>query len=262
MADRFDDWSVTADSNTTVDSINIAEQMAPSAVNNAMRAIMASAALSFGGFAEGTSRPSIVAAGSMWLDTTAATAPIIKMYDGSDDITVMTFDYTANTVTISAAVAASGVTVADSGGYFDGSDAETVLADIGANYAKLAAPAFTGSVSMAGELQLDGVVQTPADVFTSSSNAVALVMTGGSKKTLTLDETTTITVSAEVADQIVELWITQGSTGGTAAWSGVDKWFGGSAPTLSTTTGEIDVVVLESASDGSTIVAQHLGVAS
>ncbi len=121
---------------------------------------------------------------------------------------------------------------------------------------------FTGDVSVAGEVQLDGVVQTPADVFTSSSNAVALVMTGGSKKTLTLDETTTITVSAEVADQIVELWITQGSTGGTAAWSGVDKWLDGSAPTLSTTTGEIDIIILSSASDGTTIIAQHLGVAS
>lgn len=129
-------------------------------------------------------------------------------------------------------------------------------------FAKLAGPAFTGDVSMAGELQLDGVVQTPADVFTSTSNAVALVMTGGSKKTLTLDETTTITVSAEVADQVVELWIKQGSTGGTAAWSGVDQWIGGSAPTLSTTTGERDIIILASESDGSTIVAQHLGVAS
>ncbi len=100
MADRFDDWSVTASSNSTVDSISIAENMAPSNVNNAMRAIMAAAALSFGGLPEGTSRPSIVAAGSFWLDTTTATAPIVKLYDGSDDITVMTFNYTANSVSL------------------------------------------------------------------------------------------------------------------------------------------------------------------
>ncbi len=221
MTERFDAWSVTADSNTTVDSINIAEQMSPGAVNNAMRAIMASAALSFGGFPEGTSRPSIVAADSFWLDTTTATAPIIKMYDGTDDITVMTFNYTANTVNFS-----------------------------------------MSAITLSGELQLDGVVQTPADVFTSSSNAVALVMTGSSKKTLTLDETTTITVSAEVADQDVMLWIKQGSTGGTAAWSGVDQWVGGSAPTLSTTTGVRDLIVLSSDSDGSTIVALHIGASS
>ncbi len=255
MADRFDDWSVTAGSNTTVDSISIAENMAPSNVNNAMRAIMASAALSFGGFPEGTSRPTIVAAGSNWLDTTTATAPIIKHYDGSDDITVMTFDYSANTVTINANVAASGVTVADSGGYFAGSDAETVLADIGANYAKLAGAAFTG------ELQLDGVVQTPADVI-SSSSTITLAMTNGSKKTIALAINTTITVASEVADQVVEVWITQTSGGGTAAWSGVDNWVGGSAPTLSTTTGDIDIIILSSATDGSTIVAQHIGAAS
>ena len=142
-----------------------------------------------------------------------------------------------------------------------GAGVMTVQVD-GSAVAKLAGPAFTGSVSMAGELQLDGVVQTPADIFTSSSNAVALVMTGGSKKTLTLDENTTITVNAEVADQVVELWIKQGATGGTAAWSGVDKWLGGSAPTLSTTEGEIDIIILASESDGSTIVAQHLGAAS
>ena len=101
MADRFDDWSVTANSNSTVDSISIAEGMAPAAVNNAMRAIMAAAALSFGGFPEGSARPSIVAAGSFWLDTTTAAAPVLKLYDGSDDITVITFDYSANTASVS-----------------------------------------------------------------------------------------------------------------------------------------------------------------
>ncbi len=100
MADRFDDWSVTAGSNTTVNSISIAEGMAPANVNDAVRAVMAAAALSFGGFPQASSRPSIVAAGSFWLDTTTATAPIIKLYDGSDDITVMTFNYTANSVSL------------------------------------------------------------------------------------------------------------------------------------------------------------------
>jgi hypothetical protein len=128
-------------------------------------------------------------------------------------------------------------------------------------YALLASPAFTGSASFAGESQFDGVVQTPAEVLTSSTS-IALSMTGKSKKTVELDHNTTITVSGEVADQVVELWIKQGSTGGTAAWAGVDQWVGGSAPTLSTTTGERDLIVLASESDGTTIIAQHLGVAS
>ncbi len=106
-----------------------------------------------------------------------------------------------------------------------------------------------------------GTVTTPAAALTSSTG-IALSMTGASKKTLTLDHDTTITVSGEIADQIVELWITQGSTGGTGAWSGVDKWVGGAAPVLSTTTGEIDMLTLSSASDGTTIIGQHIGVAS
>ncbi len=109
---------------------------------------------------------------------------------------------------------------------------------------------------------LTGVVQTPADVLTSSGNAVALVMTGANKKTLALGEDTTITVSAEVADQSAVIWITQTGAGGTAAWSGVDKWLGGSAPVLTVTIGSIDIIVLESATDGTTIVGMHLGVAS
>lgn len=56
-------------------------------------------ALVFGGFPQGTSRPASVVANGLWLDITTPTDPILKMFDGTDDITVMTFDYTANTVT-------------------------------------------------------------------------------------------------------------------------------------------------------------------
>ena len=46
----------------------------------------------------GTSRPSSAVAGTMWLDTTSATSPTIKFFDGSDDISFATIDYSANTV--------------------------------------------------------------------------------------------------------------------------------------------------------------------
>ena len=46
----------------------------------------------------GSSRPSGAAAGTMWLDTTSASSPTIKFYDGSDDISFATIDYSANTV--------------------------------------------------------------------------------------------------------------------------------------------------------------------
>jgi hypothetical protein len=46
----------------------------------------------------GTSRPSSAVAGSIWLDVTNATNPTLKFFDGSDDISLATLDYTANTV--------------------------------------------------------------------------------------------------------------------------------------------------------------------
>jgi hypothetical protein len=46
----------------------------------------------------GTSRPSSAVAGTVWLDTTSATTPTLKFYDGADDISLATLDYTANTV--------------------------------------------------------------------------------------------------------------------------------------------------------------------
>ncbi len=46
----------------------------------------------------GTSLPSGAVAGTIWLDTTNATAPILKYYDGTDNITLATINHSANTV--------------------------------------------------------------------------------------------------------------------------------------------------------------------
>jgi len=46
----------------------------------------------------GTSRPSSAVEGTIWLDTTVAATPTLKFYDGSDDISLATIDYSANTV--------------------------------------------------------------------------------------------------------------------------------------------------------------------
>ena len=69
-----------------------------------------------------TSAPGSKAAGSLWLDTTSATTPTLKFYDGSDWISLCTFDYSANTVnwldsTVSATVV--GDTTPQLGGQLD-----------------------------------------------------------------------------------------------------------------------------------------------
>lgn len=49
----------------------------------------------------GSSRPASAVSGTFWLDTSSASAPILKFYDGSDDITFATFNTSANTVNVS-----------------------------------------------------------------------------------------------------------------------------------------------------------------
>ena len=46
----------------------------------------------------GSSLPSGAVAGTIWLDTTSATAPTLKIYDGTDSISLAIIDYTTNTV--------------------------------------------------------------------------------------------------------------------------------------------------------------------
>jgi hypothetical protein len=73
--------------------MNIANQSFPdfrTDLNNALSAINT--------MHSGSSRPSGAAAGTMWLDTTSASSPTIKFYDGSDDISFATINYSANTV--------------------------------------------------------------------------------------------------------------------------------------------------------------------
>jgi len=59
-------------------------------INNALSAIQTTNS--------GTSRPTGAVAGQLWLDTTSATTPTLKYYDGADDISLATIDHVGNTV--------------------------------------------------------------------------------------------------------------------------------------------------------------------
>jgi hypothetical protein len=77
----------------TQHDFNIANQSFPSFrtdLNNALSAIQTTNS--------GTSRPTGAVAGQLWLDTTSATTPTLKYYDGADDISLATIDHSANTV--------------------------------------------------------------------------------------------------------------------------------------------------------------------
>jgi hypothetical protein len=90
---------------------NIANQGFPAFrtdLNNALSAIQTTNS--------GTSRPTGAVAGQLWLDTTTATSPTLKYYDGADDISLATIDHSANTVNwLDSTVSITGLTTTATG---------------------------------------------------------------------------------------------------------------------------------------------------
>ena len=100
---------------------NIANQGFPAFrtdLNNALSAIQTTNS--------GTSRPTGAVAGQLWLDTTSATTPTLKYYDGADDISLATIDHTANTVNwLDSTVSVTGLTTTATGTVLTLSDTAT-----------------------------------------------------------------------------------------------------------------------------------------
>ena len=80
----------------------------------------------------GTSRPSSAVAGTMWLDTTSASSPTIKFFDGTDDISFATIDYAANTVNFIDSSVTLGANLTDIDGLAN-TDGNFIVGD-GANF--------------------------------------------------------------------------------------------------------------------------------
>ncbi len=115
--------------------MNIANQSFPSFrtdLNNALSAINT--------MHSGTSRPSGAAAGTMWLDTTSASSPTIKFFDGTDDISFATIDYSANTVNFIDSTVSLGTPLAITGNSTAGAEIRIPEdTDNGSNYVALKA---------------------------------------------------------------------------------------------------------------------------
>jgi hypothetical protein len=87
-------------------------------LNNALSAIQTTNS--------GTSRPTGAVAGQLWLDTTTATSPTLKYYDGADDISLATIDHTANTVNwLDSTVSITGLSTTATGTVLTLSDSAT-----------------------------------------------------------------------------------------------------------------------------------------
>lgn len=159
------------------------------------------------------------------------------------------------------------VSITDAGGYFAGSDVETILQDIGANYAVLADDEdISGNWTVSGSINFqDNNLVRPmlkdfaalTQVVSSSGNTTTINIENGNSVVTTLTENTTIalanpTASDDLCQVIIK--ITQDDAGGayTVAWPASVDWGGGSAPTISTGNGAVDIVTLKTWDGGTT----------
>jgi len=143
----------------------------------------------------GTSRPTGAVAGQLWLDTTSATTPTLKYYDGADDISLATLDHSANTVNwLDSTVSITGLSTTATGTVLTLSDsASTSTVNLiidnqkeirfrettanGTNYVALKAPA---SVSADLTFTLPATDGTSGQVLqTNGSGVLSFVTVGG-----------------------------------------------------------------------------------
>lgn len=160
------------------------------------------------------------------------------------------------------------IAITDAGGYFDGTDVETILQDLGANYGKkTAANTWSADQTLSGaKIQFaDNLAQRPEikdygithNAVTSSSNAVTLDLSTGNSFYHLLTENTTITPSNPPASGTYgefSIIIQQDGGGGsyTVAWAASVLWAGGSAPTISTGNNAVDIVSARTIDGGTT----------
>ena len=106
-----------------------------------------------------------------------------------------------------------------------------------------------------GVVKFDNGIQEESTVVSSSSNAATINLRDGTVFTHTLSENVTYTFSNPAASGYASTFIlkvTQDSSARTITWPGSVDWAGGTAPTISTGSGDVDVFVFHTV-DGGTI---------
>ena len=187
----------------------------------------------------GTSRPSSAVAGTVWLDTTSATTPTLKFYDGADDISLATLDYTANTVNwLDSSVSFDIVsdTTPQLGGDLDvngNAFVSTSNGDI----------EFTPNGT--GVIKFNDLAYIPQQALTSSSNAIAWdVQAKPNAYHLTTEATTFSAPTNPVEGAFICVEIEYGGVH-TIAWNTVFEFAASTAPTFTSVSGQTDIMVFK-----------------
>ena len=185
----------------------------------------------------GTSRPSGAVAGTIWLDTTSATTPTLKYYDGADDISLATLDHTANTVnwldsTVSFDIVSD--TTPQLGGDLDVNGNAFVSTSNGN---------ITFTPNGTGKIVFNDLAYYPEASLTSTSNAVAWdSQSSPNAKHVTTENTTFSAPSNATTGSFISLNIQYGGAH-TIAFNTVFEFAGSTAPTFTSTSGKTDHLV-------------------
>jgi hypothetical protein len=202
--------------------MNIANQGFPafrSDLNNALSAINSTHS--------GSSTPSGAVAGTIWLDTTNATNPTLKFYDGADNISLATIDYSANTVDwLDSSISITGLSTSATGTVLTLSDSNILFAKKG---------------YFAEQTLTDGATID----WNLSTQQVAKVTLAGNR--------TLNAPSNQQAGAFYSLAIIQDGTGSrTLTFNSAYKFTGAVAPVLTTTASAKDIIIFKS--DGTNLL--------
>jgi len=187
----------------------------------------------------GTSRPSSAVAGTIWLDTTSATTPTLKYYDGADDISLATLDHTANTVNwLDSSVSFDIVsdTTPQLGGDLDVN---------GNSFVSTSNGDIEFSPNGTGKIKFNDLAYIPQQALTSSSNAVAWdVQAKPNAYHLTTESTTFSAPTNAVEGSFICIEINYDGAH-TIAFNTVFEFAGSTAPTFTSTDGKTDILVFK-----------------
>jgi len=223
----------------------------------------------------GTSRPSSAVAGTIWLDTTSATTPTLKYYDGAGDISLATLDHSANTVNwLDSSVVADLVndTSPQLGGQLDvngnaigdgtlellkfsetGSAVNefTIANASTGNNPVLSATGGDTNVGIefttkgTGTIKFNDLAYIPQQALTSSSNAIAWdTQAKPNAYHLTTENTTFSAPTNAVEGAFICVEINYDG-GHSIAWNTIFEFAGSTAPTFTSADGKTDIMVFK-----------------
>lgn len=172
----------------------------------------------------GSSRPAYAEEGMFWLDYTDTANPILKFFDGSDDITFATFNVSANTVNVS-----------DSAFDIVTDTSPQLGGDLDLN---------SNDITGTGNISITGTALANTDTDTTNTGSVTLDFSANQNFVLTL--TGAVTLANPTTEQVGQsgfITFIQDGTGGRAVSLGTDyETVGGAGLALSSTASATDIV--------------------